>query len=398
MIIRITSENPDFSFLIKKNPASGVTIKAYKNGFATGHFSKDNSYDITFLPEPNKTWEDNGHLDYTPYYSPIGYFGLLNLIVRDLVIKDVQENDYPCLNKIQFSYILSRDNLVQTFKNNFPELNIELLNNGSVIISGTSTLKSLIEKSSIFLLLHVRRKDLYSYNDSFNEKVLRILESGKRFYSYSLISKILTTFFFYDTFKNYKERIENLIEQNCNLEIKFLQSLRKDKIASLARETEQPHWIDIGAGEGDYSFIADIINGIYTCVDRDPECRQSLRDKGLNPYKSIKEVDIKYNTCILLTEVIEHSSLTDSKKLLTDLILNNNIKSIIITVPNCEFNKYYNIPEGEFRHYDHNWEPTKEQFINLIESLKQDFNAEYFNIGTEINNVSPTIGVYLKRK
>jgi len=112
---------------------------------------------------------------------------------------------------------------------------------------------------------------------------------------------------------------------------------------------------------------------------------------------SIKNSQEKVN--VLMTEVIEHMDIEESIKLLNK-IKKLNFKNLIITVPNKEFNKYYLLEENEFRHYDHNWEPTKKEFKDLMEKVypKSLYNKEFIEIGDKVNDISTTLGCVIKIK
>lgn len=44
-------------------------------------------------------------------------------------------------------------------------------------------------------------------------------------------------------------------------------------------------------------------------------------------------------------------------------------KIICITTPNCEFNQLFDLPDGKFRHYDHKFEWSRQQFQDWAENI-----------------------------
>ena len=94
-------------------------------------------------------------------------------------------------------------------------------------------------------------------------------------------------------------------------------------------------------------------------------------------------------------------SWVDAQKILEFLTTRDEVNSIIITLPNQKFNENYLIPEGEFRHEDHEWEPDMEDCIHFLQSchgvqFAWDYTFSY--IGDLVNNQAPSIGIYLTRK
>jgi hypothetical protein len=95
---------------------------------------------------------------------------------------------------------------------------------------------------------------------------------------------------------------------------------------------------------------------------------------------------------IILTEVIEHNSMDEAKALITKA-LSYNFNKLIITTPNVEFNPFYSM-EDTFRHEDHCFELTRDEFRSLITSCIEGnkVNVEYFYLGDSLNGIQPTQG------
>jgi len=52
-IIQFSSTNPEFSYVIAKNPASGMSIKSIRKGQAFAWFSNENTYNVFFKDADN---------------------------------------------------------------------------------------------------------------------------------------------------------------------------------------------------------------------------------------------------------------------------------------------------------------------------------------------------------
>ncbi len=69
---------------------------------------------------------------------------------------------------------------------------------------------------------------------------------------------------------------------------------------------------------------------------------------------------------------------------------------MVITTPNQEFNKFYELDE-ELRHDDHKWEFGKEEFRNWISGILEKEEISYVEIGDNVDGLSTTQGVIVKR-
>ena len=86
----------------------------------------------------------------------------------------------------------------------------------------------------------------------------------------------------------------------------------------------------------------------------------------------------------------------DSKKIIKYVLDNIPYNKIIITTPNFEFNKYYNMTG--FRHSDHKWEYTGEQFISYIKDVVPDnIPKEFVGIGDTVDGISVTQAVIITK-
>jgi hypothetical protein len=109
-------------------------------------------------------------------------------------------------------------------------------------------------------------------------------------------------------------------------------------------------------------------------------------------FNSLDEFRSQDKLNVLLTEVIEHNSMDEAKALIRQA-LEYSVNKMIITSPNVEFNKFYNM-ENLLRHDDHIFEPTPAEFHVLIEECTagKDCNVEYFYLGDSVNGIQPTQG------
>ena len=65
--------------------------------------------------------------------------------------------------------------------------------------------------------------------------------------------------------------------------------------------------------------------------------------------------------------------------------------TIIITIPNKDFNQFYSLSEEQTRHEDHKWEFGYSEIHKYFDIFK----PTYFELGDSVNNITPTIGMIL---
>jgi hypothetical protein len=139
--------------------------------------------------------------------------------------------------------------------------------------------------------------------------------------------------------------------------------------------------------------------GQYYAVDKDEHIEKLSRtiakryeENNLIYLNSLEEFQSQDKLNILLTEVIEHNSKDEAKRLIKQA-LEYPVNKMFITSPNVEFNKFYNM-EKLLRHDDHIFEPNPEEFRTMIEECTsgKKCNVEYFFLGDTVNGIQPTQG------
>jgi hypothetical protein len=76
-------------------------------------------------------------------------------------------------------------------------------------------------------------------------------------------------------------------------------------------------------------------------------------------------------------------------------------KVVIVTTPNAEFNvRFETLPAGQFRHKDHRFEWTRQQFRSWSDSIHERFgySAVFLPVGNEEAEVGPPtqMGVFTR--
>ena len=208
-----------------------------------------------------------------------------------------------------------------------------------------------------------------------------------------------------------KQELEEVIEKPISLNQQRLEAVLTELKAGGAKRV-----VDLGCGEGrllkvllqdktfeeivgmDVSYRSLEIAKERLYLDNLPEQQRkrikliqgslTYRDKRLNGYDAATVV-----------EVIEHldaGRLASFERVLFEFAKPN---TVIVTTPNVEYNvKFENLPTGKFRHKDHRFEWTREQFQAWAKQVAESFgySVKFLAIGLEDLEVgAPTqMGVF----
>jgi len=432
MIAVLSSTNPKLSWIINKNPENefgGFLAKSLKKGVLQGYYHKDDKtkYIGYFKDSENEmsySDKDYENLDTTRYNSPNIILDMVKELFGDLY-KKKSEHDED--NKYEHSFyipslLLRRFNYFTLFSKYFNDFEFiieeKVAKTCSVTIKTNKSLSDLINMVLIFNLFAVslNQRDVY-LNDDVIKKYTSIFTKLKvpYFMAYVYKSKIIPNR--KKIFKQIKGQLEKSIvdANNVNLVVGDTHTQRINYITELL--DSQCHLLDFGCGEGRYvKMLAtklDKMNLEYHGYDIDEEVLEEAKGKAIKKYclknvhfYSKKEevfVDgsvLDATKCydVLLTEVIEHLELNDAKKLMIDLLNLKNINRLVVTTPNAEFNQYYKLDlDNEMRHDDHKFELDRKQFTDtiseVIENVNFEYDVKYFNIGDEVDGVTPTQGI-----
>jgi hypothetical protein len=90
---------------------------------------------------------------------------------------------------------------------------------------------------------------------------------------------------------------------------------------------------------------------------------------------------------VLMTEVLEHMPKEMASALLQNLATQP-AQRMVFTVPNRDFNVYYGMAPGDFRHWDHHWEPSFEEFETMMrELLGKGWTLDIYGVGDAVDGV-----------
>ncbi len=436
MIIKIKSSNDRLLDILYKNPETdnGLYFKSLKNGHIVGNTVDKNHYEVVFQDSKYSYMpEDANQIDYQSYCSPLTVLHICNeLFGHVLKNKDEYHNKSiawlgitqgeadveECTIEVPSFYIDSN-----WFRNGrflptkyFNEVQVE--QQSARIFKLTISAKSVFEAFNLLALVslftHITNDyGIYTYiDDQLAQKYGRILtniDNVPYFVFYLFIMKAVKS---ERQFKELKPIFENYLS-NYGLKADLvLQGTYIQRIQFIVSKLELDIPIlDIGCGEFTYykKMMNKEFSATYYAVDKEERFERLAENisrrydaENLIFLTSLEQFDIQDSVNILMTEVIEHNSMEDAKKL-TNKALMLNFNKLIITTPNAEFNQFYNM-ETEMRHDDHCFELNQQEFEELIEDCLLEINAKetiqvvFFQLGDNLNGIHPTQGCIITKR
>lgn len=425
-LLKLNSNNPNFSFAIAKNPATGMLARNLHRGTLFGYFANDNTYVAFFKDSPNevsyKSYKDE-HFEYmnvTKYNS--AFFPLdvvsefFNSTLKNNSIDVIEYDKEGFDNEIEINLVrFETEKYIEIFAKFLKSFEIiatkKTHQNYHIKIKTKKTLRELLSCTVLFMVFNIvkNRSDYMPINEDQLVKYLACLGRLEVPYYIKYIFKV-NLIRSPKLLKQYQQALETSSKEKIEMEFG---STNEQRYAAISKRLsfEKPI-CEIGCGEGNQTIkIAARLDKegmpVYA-VDPDEICRGKVKRRAnakelknvkiLESFERLKETyQHETKAEVLMVEVIEHMELAEASKLLIDVLRwsQNKATKLIITTPNYEFNKFYTL-KG-FRHEDHKFEFNEHDFkawvaANINGRVPQD-QYEFFSIGDKVNNIPTTLGV-----
>ncbi|MEJ8546941.1 class I SAM-dependent methyltransferase [Brevibacillus borstelensis] len=419
-IVQLKSTNPQFSFLIKKNPESGVLLRSIRKGMAYGWYTdfstfnvyfKDADNDISYKQHEQEQFE---YLNVSRYNTPLFPLNAINEFFS-APLKTRDERDTEGYEHVFYIHMIHMEKLryVEFFAKHLKEFTFAVEHRAhkswALTITTRKSLHHLLHAASVLCLF------LSMFGDEYIDISENILDKYTRsvnlmdapFYIRSLfVRNFLSS---RDRFQKYRAELEKTSRYDIRFAFGSTALQRRSYIEGLLPFNKSI--VDVGCGEGFYALrFAGKMEASYFAIDTDEEVLESLKRKAqakeienIAAFRSIDRFLEVYNgerVDVILTEVIEHMSEDEAGKLIRSICSHIDFEHFLITTPNADFNPFYEL-DG-FRHDDHKWEmgeaAFREWFTDVIKGAGAEMDTEFVCIGDAVNNIHTTQGVILKRK
>lgn len=398
-MLTIASENPMFSFAISKNPTSGVVARSVRSGVGYGWYThlgdkiNVNEYNLMFeecaecLSFSSERFAHNDHSSVT---SPSAYLALFDSLLRENT-KAVTDNDGVYEHVITLTNISTYSPKAIEHLTKHLDCQIDSVETAdrlfTIVISKTATLYETLAYARIVLMFLTNDQAKAKFTTDYYTKYAKLLADVNVPY--------YVRYMFLRNFSGSSAQFDVLATLLTTPEMSFVYGdTRWHRFCSISKALGKDPLpiLDVGCGEGYFTAKKEMLTGMkYTGVDIDAEVldiaerKANARDIDAEFYTDVNLVPVtagKEN--IILTEVIEHMPVKESAKLI-ETLMERNFNKIVVTVPNRSFNINYGLAD-EFRHDDHDWEPTRKEFHSFITEVVGDLaDVEFSNIGDCVN-------------
>lgn len=413
--LSVESSNPNFSYIIQKNPANPAIAKSIRQGTAIGWFTNPQKYCVRFVDPPQQMSYNKAefeYLDVTALSSPAAYSNLIRDFFSGVLKKESEFDAEGHLHVIELGFIKCSKRNLDHFSKFFDGVHYEEKAKGiyqvSFVSKSIKTIRGLLHLANLFcIFMQIADDDLYvDINEDTIKKYLASLQIIKVPY---YIANLFKVFFLKNKtlFNKYKQFLQEACTEKVTFEFSSTLDARKRWIES--NLTIKNNIVDIGAGDDfNYAYLSRNITSIYYPVDRDKAARKSITrkienkklDKVAEPLADWNEVKdlLDSDTEVILTEVLEHNSLKEARALLADVLSHPYVKRVLVTIPNKNFNRYY-LLDTEFRHDDHKWEADNEVLTKLYHIVRSEskYKVTQQDIGDLILVNSPTLGIIIEK-
>ncbi len=423
--VQLQSSNPMFSYILRKNPSSGMLIKTNRKGRLFAWYTPGNPqiFNIYFRDSGTEVSYSNDmfeYMDATRYNAPMF---LVNAFTEFLIHMRKPDNEDVAgyENVLMINQIKCRSRSLETFQANFTDYNFETNeispHNYRITIKTNKTIRELISLGQVIAIFNtLLNDDLQNLNYNDIDKYMNWIQVINAPYYIRHLFKL----YFLKThklFTKYKPLLETYDKAKIEFEIG---STLEQRINAIRKHINfKSHVIDIGCGEGSYvrnfaPLLAE--NAEYHAIDTDEKNRETVKRlcerkqienviiwESLDVYIDTLRGDVISNATILLTEVMEHMSKEEASSLISKIlnIFKSHNNKIIITTPNKDFNNNYKLFDDDVRNEDHKFEMTKNEFTEYIRELVNTSkinieNVKFFDIGDKVNDVQPTLAVIVE--
>ena len=417
-IVQVKSTNPQFTFLIKKNPGTGMQLRSVRQGMAFGWYSDGSTFNVYFKDADNDvSYKRNAdeHFEYlnvSRYNTPLFPLNAINDFFT-APAKALDERDGQGYEHTFFINMIhiERMRYIHFFEKHMKDYSFTLQHQAhksySLTVSTGKSLYHLLHLASVLcLFLSIFGEEYIDISDAVLDKYIRSLNViDAPFYIRSLFARNFLSS--RERFRKYKAEIERTDRYAIALEYGGTAMQRRGYIAGIVPFNKPI--LDVGCGEGFYAVpFAGKGESAYYAVDVNEELLEIVRRKAaakqvdnIATFRSVDHFLETYNgeqVDVLLTEVVEHMAEEEAAALVRQICNHIDFDRLIVTTPNADFNRYYEL-EG-FRHEDHKWEmgqaAFREWFADTVNGLPLEY--EFVAIGDRVDEMYTTQGVIVHRR
>lgn len=416
--MQIGSTNPKFSFILKKNPSSGPLVRSIREGHLFGYYSNDGKIFNCFFKDSDteisyKRFKDEEfeYVNPSRYNAPEFVLDSISEFLEHIIKKENEFDVEGYDNFLMINMINIKRKYLDIFKRYFKDITFEedeiCGSNFRLKFSTKGTLKFLVSFVQLFSFFNALR-NRYLAEDEISKYMKQLTKTNAPYF----IRYVFKVNALKDrgNFYKYKKSLEENSFGNEIIEFKhgYAHEQRIDTVESLLDFKRSI--IDFGCGHGDFAkrfnHRLEKMGKTYYAIDKDEDMLRIVK-------KRMKDVEnVIFGTSfpedliegedfdVIMSEVIEHMKKDEAAKIVKDILGKQNVKNLIITTPNKDFNTYFLFEDEEMRYEDHQFEMGKEEFVKWVGDIvdnRKELNIQFLDIGDKVNSIPLTLGVRIEK-
>ena len=199
-----------------------------------------------------------------------------------------------------------------------------------------------------------------------------------------------------------RHRFRGILEDNMSKKVVPLLNNDHIKLSNIGRNEQQrfafvsthikyrDSVLDIGCGPGKYIKVSKATKYIGVDIDENVLAKAKSKAEYLGVQGSfysnwnIALEQLTEPTTVLLIEVLEHVEYDEALNIVLACKKNPYVKQILVSTPNKNFNKYFNLGPNDVRYEDHLYEFTEVDF-------KFIFSTHVIAWGDSVDNMPMTL-------
>lgn len=412
MLIKFSSDNPDFSYVINKNPASPPKVVDTRKGYTFGWFLKQepeepcSSYCLRFMDAPDEVsfpdyqGQEFEYLSTSKYSSPlILTHGITNFFGKLSESKDVEAD-----HTLEVSAVLvgTTDKVRRHFQY-FQGLDWTPLQEGSpyysVKFSKFCKFTNFLELAEIlFLYIAILNEEYVDTGTDGSAKWFKKLAAIDAPY---MVRYRFKNEFVRDSVNKFKQ-IQDLINTSETTKFQFSPYSNHTARVKFLEPYFNGRVFDVGCGEGAYvkKFAKKPQITDYICVDTDQDCVDACQRiaearaiDNLIAFNGLEGIPAElYGGNVILTEVLEHITAEEAPLFLKKCMeVAGTAGKLILTTTNRDFNLNYSDSESP-RRDDHLNEMDERELRSLVDGAGLKIES-FIGLGDVVNGKPTTFGV-----
>lgn len=411
MLIRLTSNNPNLSYVINKNPASPPRVSGIRQGHLYSWYH-NNDYMMKFIDGPDElSFPDykNQCFEYlaaSKFVHPEIPLNIFDFLLRKLDNKYDTEFEHS----IEIYHLRIKNKTITTLEKYSDNINVIFTplkhweKYYSVKISLTGTISDLLDYTSLLcMLVCLDNREFINLPD---ERTLKFFKMLSRFDCHYFVRYLFKTNLVKNNIKRF-ELVKSYLNASETTEYNICAfNNYESRVRFVSQNVHTENLLDIGCGEGRYltRFASKIKNyvGIDENIEMIEKCLNKAKKRDIKNATLCPSIDLFLKSpysddeyTVLLVEVIEH--IEKDEEFLSKILNNINWSKIVLTTPNKTFNENYRIEslrhEEHIREYDLN---SLSELLNIVIDNKP-YSFDIYDIGDLVNGEPTTFGVTINK-